>query len=140
MTDIVCEEFQRYPLSVHRHMCPHHHFCVASQGSEKEFWSVSSSWRGLFQLILLLSLSAATVGLHLHVTTRGPETISGRASRFVLATAHLRRSYHNCNQRTITSLFKNPILSIFTTISREPVGRRSLQRRCKPPQARERSC
>ena len=124
-------------------MCPHHHFCVASQGSEKEFWSVSSSWRGLFQLVLLLSLSAATVGLHLHVTSRGPKTISGRTSRLVLATAHLRRRdwcYHNCNQRTITSLFQNPIFGIFTTISREPVGRRSQQRHCKPPQARERNC
>ena len=29
------KEFQRYPLSVHRHMCRHHQICVASQGSEK---------------------------------------------------------------------------------------------------------
>ena len=135
MTDIVCERVPKISSK-----CPHHHFCVASQGLGKEFWSVSSSWCVLFQLVLLLSLSAATVGLHLHVTTRGPETISGRTSRFVLATTHLRRSYHNCNQRTITPLFKNPIFGDFTTISREPVGRRSQQWRCKLPQAQERIC
>jgi len=42
-TIFFAKEFQRYPLSVHWQMCPHHQICVASQGSEKEFWSVSSS-------------------------------------------------------------------------------------------------
>merc|ERR1719220_2438751 len=57
--------------------------CCKSRFGKKSFGQFH------LQLILLLSLSAATVGLHLHVTSRSPKTISGRASRFVLATAHL---------------------------------------------------